>query len=332
LPGTLLGVIEIHGAPYDLGGARQGSRLGPAALRLAGLTKSLREVLGDSSINERHNIVSVKPNELVNDLGDLVANLQQEPGDGLPYADALQKIVLELKERAAKTLQHDRLPLMLGGEHSLSMGPVQACVDKYGDELAVLWIDAHADINTPSTSSTLNVHGMPLALLSGYGSGVGGKTDEHWKTLKKELGEKSLKVENICWFGLRDVDSGEKPRAKQGFPISMHDIDRDGVQECWEKTCQRIEDRGCKYVYISFDVDALDPVLAPGTGTAVRGGLTYREAHLLAELIHKSLTTTPKFKLVGLDIVEVSPVHDHNNQTATVAVEWVASLFGKSIL
>jgi arginase len=325
-------VIDIHGAPYDLGGARQGSRLGPAALRLAGLVKTLRDVLSDSSVGEKHNIVVSKPGDLVRDYHDIEADLNQEPGSGLPYCEALTKVVTELKSRTTGSLERSRIPLMLGGEHSLSMGPVQACLDKYGDELAVLWIDAHADINTPSTSATLNVHGMPLALLSGYGSGVEGQVDKDWQGLKSELGKKSLKIENICWFGLRDVDAGEKPRTKQGFPVSMHDIDRDGVQKSWERIHQRICDRGCKYLYVSFDVDALDPVLAPGTGTAVRGGLTYREAHLLAELIHQCLTLQPTYKLVGIDLVEASPVHDNNNQTATVAVEWVASLFGKSIL
>jgi arginase len=269
--------------------------------------------------------------QVVNDLGDHQIDLNQQAGDGLPFVRPLSTMVHALKLKTEAIIETGNLPIMMGGEHSLSAGPVKAMFERYGSELAVLWIDAHADINTPGTSGTLNVHGMPIALLCGLESGLDGKVNEDWTFLRESIGAGSMSVSQFAWFGLRDVDPGEKPRVKAGLPITMHDIDRDGLQACWQSVHAWLEKTGAKYLYISFDVDVMDPILAPGTGTAVRGGLTYREAHLLAELIHQSLVGAP-YQLVGLDVVEVSPIHDTNNQTATVAVEWVASLFGKSIL
>ncbi len=313
-------MIEIHSVPYDLGGARQGSRLGPDALRLAGLVPTLNEVLGENTASVGKRITT---------------NLDVERGDtGLPFVDPLMSVLEPLKAATLATLEAGRLPLMLGGEHSLSVGPISACLEKYGSELAVFWIDAHADINTPGVSPSLNVHGMPLALLSGADSGSSDDSiDSDWIRLQSVVGHTKLPVPHVSWLGLRDVDEGEQEPVGQGFPISMHRIDRYGIVDAWERIVQRIRDCGCKYLYVSFDVDVMDPILAPGTGTSVRGGLTYRETHLLAELMHDTLASpNPPFKLIGLDLVEVSPIHDTNNQTATVTVEWVASLFGKRIL
>jgi len=309
-------VIEIHGAPFDLGGARQGSRLGPDALRLAGLISSLAETTDIP----------------IHDLGNLPVNLNAEKGPGIPYARAAGDVIVRLKAITREIVARGSFPIMLGGEHSMSAGPVSAFVDQYGDELGILWIDAHGDLNTPDISPSMNIHGMPLALMSGFESGMVGPVDDDWRTLQTSIVAKTLNIANICWFGLRDVDKGEKARAKMGFPITMHEIDRDGVLGTWKKIDAYLKERGCKYLYISLDVDAMDPILAPGTGTAVRGGLSYREAHFLAELIHESLQETGSYQLVGMDVVEVSPIHDYNNETATVAAEWVASLFGKSIL
>lgn len=309
-------MIEIHGAPFDLGGARQGSRLGPDALRLAGLISSLASAAKDE----------------VRDLGNLTADLNADEGPGIPYARSAGDVIVRLKKITQDILARGNFPIMLGGEHSMAAGPVSALVDHYGDELGVLWIDAHGDLNTPDISPSMNIHGMPLALLTGFESGMDGAVDSDWRALQTAIVGKKLNIANICWFGLRDVDPGEKPRAKMGFPITMHEIDRDGVLGTWKKIDAYLRQRGCKYLYVSLDVDAMDPILAPGTGTAVRGGLSYREAHFLAELIHESLQDPNGYKLVGMDVVEVSPIHDSNNETATVAAEWVASLFGKSIL
>ena len=313
-------MIEIHSVPYDLGGARQGSRLGPDALRLAGLVPTLTEVLGPDSVKVGKRITT---------------NLDVERGEtGLPFVEPLLSVLEPLKAATMASLDSGHLPLMLGGEHSLSVGPISACLKRYGSELAVFWIDAHADVNTPGVSPSLNVHGMPLALLSGAGSGSTDKDiDADWNQLQTVVGDTTLSLTHVSWLGLRDVDEGEQEPVGFGFPISMHRIDRYGIVDAWERIVQRIRDCGCKYLYVSFDVDVMDPILAPGTGTSVRGGLTYREAHLLAELMHDTLAApNPPFKLIGLDLVEVSPIHDTNNQTATVTVEWIASLFGKRIL
>ncbi len=313
-------MIEIHSVPYDLGGARQGSRLGPDALRLAGLVPTLTDVLGKGTVSVGKRITT---------------NLDVERGEtGLPFVDPLMSVLEPLKTATLASLEAGQLPLMLGGEHSLSVGPISACLEKFGSELAVFWIDAHADINTPGVSPSLNVHGMPLALLSGAGSGSSDEAiDSDWTRLQTVVGTTKLPLSHVSWLGLRDVDEGEQEPVGHGFPISMHRIDRHGIVDAWERIVQRIRDCGCKYLYVSFDVDVMDPILAPGTGTSVRGGLTYREAHLLAELMHDTLASpNAPFKLIGLDLVEVSPIHDTNNQTATVTVEWVASLFGKRIL
>ncbi len=309
-------MIEIHGAPFDLGGARQGSRLGPDALRLAGITNTL---FNDLKLEGQ-------------DRGNLSVDLTAGEGDGLPYAKPISEVIAKLKAVTVDILSRDNFPIMLGGEHSMSAGPVSALVDKYGDKLGILWIDAHVDMNTPDQSPSQNIHGMPLALLCGFDSGVDGAYERDWKMLQGSVVNQKLNPANICWFGLRDVDTGERSRAKMGCAITMHDIDRDGVLGCWNRINSYLRDLGCEYLYISLDVDAMDPILAPGTGTAVRGGLTYREAHFLAELIYSSIQTDKTFKLAGMDVVEVSPIHDSNNQTAIIATEWVASLFGKSIL
>ena len=309
-------MIEIHGAPLDLGGARQGSRLGPDALRLAGIANSLFVDQAQPGI----------------DHGNIPVDLTAGEGDGLPFAKPIAEVLIALKAKTNEVLGRGNFPIMLGGEHSMSAGTVSAFVDKYGDKLGVLWIDAHADINTPDQSPSQNIHGMPLALLCGFESGVDGNGDRDWRFLQESVVSQHLNPVNICWFGLRDVDTGERDRARMGCAVTMHDIDRDGVLGCWNRIHDYLVSRGCTYLYVSLDVDAMDPILAPGTGTAVRGGLSYREAHFLAELIYNSIQNEKSYELVGLDVVEVSPIHDNNNQTAIVAVEWVASLFGKSIL
>jgi arginase len=309
-------VIEIHGAPFDLGGARQGSRLGPDALRLAGINQTLFSDLNQQGVDQ----------------GNIAVDLTASEGDGLPFAKPTSEALAKIKQATVDVLARGNFPIMLGGEHSMSAGPVSALVDKYGDKLGLLWIDAHVDMNTPDQSPSQNIHGMPLALLCGFESGVDGAYDRDWKLLQNSVVTKHLNPKNICWFGLRDIDTGERERAKMGCAVTMHDIDRDGVLGSWNRINSYLKDRGCEYLYVSLDVDAMDPILAPGTGTAVRGGLTYREAHFLAELIYNTIKSEATYALVGLDVVEVSPIHDSNNQTAIVATEWVASLFGKSIL
>ncbi len=307
--------IEIVGAPFDLCGLRLGSRLGPAALRLAGLAPALRD-LGLS----------------VHDRGDVSVVLEDAAASpGLRHFAPLLTALAELKARVADVLEGGGLPLVLGGEHTLSAASVGAALEATGGDLAVLWIDAHGDVNTPGSSGTGNVHGMPLAALAGLPA----ETEDpvvaaQWAELLALLGDPRLDLASAAWFGLRDVDPAERPRLT-GLPLTMHDVDRHGVETCARRVFEHLERRGRRKLWISFDVDALDPFLAPGTGTAVRGGLSYREAHLLAELLHEGLGDRG-IRLVGVDVMETNPVFDALNSTALVAVEWIASLFGKRIL
>lgn len=203
--------------------------------------------------------------------------------------------------------------------------------------MCVLWIDAHADMNTPETSPSGNLHGMPVSALMGRPSGVGGLRDTQWSQLLSEIvSPHKLQPKNAAWFGLRDVDPGEQKaihEAKGSFISTMYEIDRYGVVECLLRFDAWMRSNGSNALWISFDVDALDPFLAPGTGTAVRGGLTYREMHLLGEMLWELLNAPGcPYRLIGLDLVETNPLSDNNNVTAKTAVEWIASLFGKTIL
>ncbi len=306
-------MVQIIGAPFDLCGLRLGSRLGPAAIRLAGLVDALR----DQGVDSRDN-------------GDVMVNLVPDDAPGLKNFAPLMYCARTLNLAVADYLVMGDIPIVLGGDHTLASAGVAAAVRQYGDELAVLWIDAHADVNTPGSSETGNVHGMPLAALWGLPSEVEGVADAQWEELKDLSRPAYLAPEQTAWFGLRDVDVAERSRLT-GLPISMHDVDRYGVAAMVDRFHQWLADREITHLWVSFDVDSLDPVYAPGTGTTVRGGLSYREAHLLAELLHEGLQNGGH-QLAGVDIVEVNPLVDRNNETAEVAVEWIASLFGKAIL
>lgn len=313
-------MIDILGAPLDLCGKRRGTRLGPAALRLAGLLEVLRAQGVEAA-----------------DLGDLpVAPERTLPG-GLRNFEPAIEFLSALKERVGASLASGHCPLVVGGDHALAMGSVSAALEAYGDELAVLWIDAHADLNTPGSSPSGNLHGMPLALLAGRSPGAEGVAEGQWRRLKAALSpEHDLRPDRIAWLGLREVDAGERailatwPKC---FTATMQDIDRGGLVATMTRLDLWMRETGATALWVSFDVDSLDPVLAPGTGTAVRGGLTYRESHLCAELLREQLDRADAgYRLAGLDLVETNPLFDINNQTATTAVEWIASLFGKTIL
>lgn len=308
-------MIDIIGAGFDLCGYAEGSRLGPAAIRLAGLEAEL-ENLG-LSVRDRGDIPSPPP--------------YTEP-EGMRNFQPLLASVRALKERTRESLQDGAMPLILGGEHTVMAGSLGAALQHFGDDLAVLWIDAHADINTPGSSPTGNMHGMPLSALVANPSGVEGKRAEEWAALTKAVGPVRLDPTKIAWCALRDVDISERDKIL-GFAATMNFIDRHGMNAFASDFDGWMRQIGATRLWISFDVDALDPFLAPGTGTAVRGGLTYREAHLLAELIHEALNAPGcPYRLVGVDIVEVNPLQDTNNATAKIAVEWMASLMGKTIL
>jgi len=243
------------------------------------------------------------------------------------------RCVERLRRVASETLEAGKIPLVMGGEHTLAVAGISAALQHFDGDLGLLWIDAHADINTPGSSTTGNIHGMPLAALAGWPSEATRELDVEWRELREVLGDGPwLDLQRVIWYGLREVDLVERPRLT-GLPITMHEIDRHGVEAVVGLIDERFRNLGVRNLWISFDVDALDPIFAPGTGTAVRGGLTYREAHLTAELIREALDAEDcPYRLVGVDLVETNPVYDSLNATANMSVGWLASLFGKTIL
>lgn len=311
--------MEIVGVPFDLCGFRPGSRLGPAAVRLAGIRETLASVGKD-----------------VVDSGDILVKDADESGPGIkhfgPAFDAYQQIF----QRVRTAFSQDRRPIVVGGDHSLSIGSIGGALSHFGSDLAVLWIDAHADLNSPGTSPSGNLHGMPLGCLLGEPSLTHGQADQDWATLQQRFATPPLLPERVGWLGLRDLDRAEKERIARyprEYCSTMADIDRAGISAEVRRFDAWMRAGGARHVWISFDVDVLDPILAPGTGTAVRGGLTYREMHLLGELLWEQLGAEDcPYRLVGMDLVETNPLFDTYNATAKVAVEFIASLFGKTIL
>ena len=306
-------MIELIGVPFDLCGMERGCRLGPAAIRLAHVAAA----------------ISAQGIE-VRDRGDVRMPAEPTTNPGMRNYLPLRECVTELKAAVQGILEDGSTPLVLGGEHTPVMATVAAAVNFWKGELAVLWIDAHADANTPGSSPTGNIHGMPLAALWGLPSETTGVPDAEWRELLDLLGPVRLRPEWTAWYGLRDVDPEERPRLTS-HAVTMPDVDRYGVEATVRGVVDWLVQTGAPRLWISFDVDALDPILAPGTGTAVRGGLSYREAHLLAELLHEFLAEAG-IPLAGIDLVETNPLADRMNETAAMGVEWVASLLGKTVL
>ena len=300
--------IALLGAPVEVGASQRGTLMGPAALRTAGLGALLQE-LGFA----------------VEDHGDL-ATLDGHPAQDTPPENArhyrdIQRWIEALSARAYALAQTGALPIFLGGDHSLSMGSVNG-VARYwhaqGRELFVLWLDAHADYNTPATTITGNMHGMSAAFLCGE-PGLD-------NLLGKEV-RASIKPDQLDLFGIRSIDKLEKDlvRARNIAVVDMRQIDEFGVGVLIRRVIDRVKARG-GVLHVSFDVDFLDPTLAPGVGTMVPGGATYREAHLIMELLHDSGLVR------SLDIVELNPFLDERGRTARVMVELIGSLFGQQIV
>lgn len=298
--------LHIIGVPMDLGAGRRGVDMGPSAIRIAGLDDRLRE-LGHKVIDE----------------GDLTIKTQEEQKIKDPKAKYLPEItraVNILARKVEKIVAHGHFPLVLGGDHSVAVGTISgiaAHCKRKKKKLGVLWIDAHSDINTPQSSPSGNVHGMPMAALLGLGPrelvGINGSF-------------KKLDPQSVVIIGLRSVDQGERANLKRlkVNVYTMEDIDKDGIHKVFKRAMSQIG--RVDYLHVSFDLDSVDPVYAPGVGTPVKGGLDYREAHLLMELIAESN------KLTSFEIVEVNPILDEHNRSAEFAVELIESAFGKKIL
>lgn len=315
---TEMATVEVIGAPFDLCGAAPGSRFGPTAVRLAGIVESLQ------AIRVR-----------VQDAGDVCSSGSEAPSGFAEKFSAANEVYGRLAQAVASAASTGNTPLVLGGDHSLSIASISGALRAYPDDVAVLWIDAHVDLNTPDTSPSGNLHGMPLAALTR----LSGASQEPHKTewdhlLSQVVPQGGLRSDRICWLALRDVDRGEvenMARLPGCVALTMQDVDRLGVLGAMERVKAWYKSTGASRLWISFDVDSLDPIYAPGTGTAVRGGLTYREGHLIAETL-SDWVHQGAVGLAGLDVVEVNPLRDTNNETARVAAEWIASFFGKTIL
>lgn len=295
--------VRIVGVPMDLGQQRRGVDMGPSALRYAGLQAHL-ECLGYRVCDEGNLNVPV-PEASAEAVGG---------ANGLRHLSAIEQVTQELYTRAAALARGPDIPIFLGGDHSIALGTV-AGVGSVGT-MGLLWVDAHADFNTPETTPSGNVHGMPVAALLGRGAAS-----------LAEIGRRSqLKPTQVVMVGVRDLDSEERRQLRQsGITVfTMREIDEQGMA----RIARRVLDRLAAFprLHISLDMDALDPDFAPGVGTPVPGGLNYREAHLLMELLAESS------RVAAVDVVEINPILDHGNKTAELAVELVCSLLGKRIL
>ena len=299
--------IALLGVPVQAGTSQTGCLMGPASLRTAGLAAELQRL-----------------GYVLEDQGDLAPPLVTAESDG---ADPRLRNMAEIaawtravSERVSKLLSGGSTPVVLGGDHSLSMGSVDGVARHcrtIGRELFVLWLDAHADFNTPETSPSGNMHGMPLAALCGE-PGLEGIFAE---------GRARLSPANLHLFGVRSVDRGERAllNARGVDVVDMRTIDETGVAVPLRRILDRVRARN-GVLHVSLDVDFLDPSLAPGVGTTVPGGATYREAHLIMEMIHDS-------GLLGsLDVVELNPFLDERGKSALILVDFVASLFGRQVM
>jgi arginase len=297
--------VSLIGAPTDIGAGARGASMGPEALRVAGLQAAL----------EAHGLQ-------VQDLGNLAgpANPWLPPVDGYRHLAEVVAWNRAVHEAVHGALQRGHLPILLGGDHCLGIGSISAVARhcrEAGRKLRVLWLDAHADFNTSVLTPSGNIHGMPVACLCGHGP--------------KELVEiggtvPAINPKVVRQIGIRSVDAGEKRFVHEvGLEVfDMRYIDEKGMRETMELALATLDDK--THLHVSFDVDFLDPEIAPGVGTTVPGGPTYREAQLCMEMIADT------GRLASLDVMELNPALDLRNKTAALAVDLIESLFGKSTL
>jgi arginase len=299
--------VHIIGVPLDLGGNRRGTDMGPSAFRIAGLAEQLA-ALGLS----------------VTDKGDIASPIPEAKGPGdskKKYVREIAKVCQRLFQMSLASLEDGALPLALGGDHSLGAGSVAAAsayLRKRGKALGLIWVDAHGDMNTPASSGSGNVHGMPLAALLGR---------EPIELARFAGDAPAVLPKHTVLVGIRNLDETEKEivRASKVHVFTMKEIDRLGMAEVMERAIS-LASRGTGGFHVSFDLDACDPTVAPGVGTPVKGGLSYRESHVAMEMVSES------GRLTSLDLVEVNPTLDLRNATAEFGTELALSALGKRIL
>jgi arginase len=294
--------VAVIGAPLDLGAGRRGVDMGPSAIRYAGLETRLSKL--GRRVEDWGNVESA------------VAEASEVGDERARYLEPVLRTCERIAELVRRAVDAEFLPLVLGGDHSVALGSLGALASAYGRG-GILWLDAHGDLNTPETTPTGNVHGMVLAAALG----LAGTTFEaaSWPV-------PSVDPHRVALVGVRSLDEGEREHLREvGAKVfTMSDVDRLGVERAVRESLSHVVGPG--FVHVSLDMDVVDPEVAPGVGTPVRGGLSYREAHLALELVAES-------GLVGsLDVVEVNPVFDRQNETAALAVELAASALGARIL
>ena len=300
--------VRVIGVPLDMGQSRRGVDMGPSAVRVAGLQQRL-DALGHE----------------VQDGGNIAVELAETRNEGpqnAKYLDDITHTCTKLAETVVTTLEAGQIPIVLGGDHSIAAGTVSGVAEFYrqrNEKIGLIWIDAHADINTPESSPSGNVHGMPLAALLGlFDSPLGNIYG--WSP--------KVSPENVVLVGVRDIDEDEKRNIRRAGiedVYTMRDIDERGMRTVMEDAL-RAASRGTAGYHVSLDMDWIDPEDAPGVGTPVWGGATYRESHLAMEIL------SDHGRMLSFELVEVNPVLDEHNQTADLAVELIASAFGKKIL
>lgn len=299
--------IRLIGVPLDLGAGRRGVDMGPSALRIAGIRERL-ERLGYQ----------------VEDLGDLTVPIPESTDPGDPAAHYLPQIAAvaeALSEQVSDALREGTVPLVLGGDHSLSIGTIAGAARwaaETDSDFGLLWFDAHADMNTPDTSPSGNVHGMPLAVSLGYGpaelTGIAGFTPK-------------VRWDKAVLIGARDIDRSERPLVRESGirTFTMREIDEQGIVPVLEEALAIVTE-GTAGFLVSWDMDVVDPNFAPGVGTPVKGGVDYREGHLALEIVSDS------DGMIGMDLVETNPILDERNRTGRLGMELILSAFGKTIL
>jgi arginase len=299
--------IRMIGVPMDLGASRRGVDMGPSALRVGGIAQHLKSI-----------------GHQIEDIGNIIVKQPEEQHYGEKRAKYMAEIVETAKGLAQlveKALEDGMLPLVMGGDHSVALGTVAGVGSffrKKEKRTGLIWLDAHADMNTPDSSPSGNIHGMPLAAIAGYGP----------DDLTQIAGTKPMVIpHNICMVGVRDIDAKERKIIKESgvHVFTMRDLDERGMREVMAEALRFAQDE-TDGISVSLDLDFVDPTDAPGVGTPVRGGVTYREAHLAMEMIADTKS------VVSLEVVEVNPVIDQHNQTAMLGIELVMSGLGKKIL
>jgi arginase len=299
--------IRIIGVPMDLGASRRGVDMGPSAVRVAGLHSRLKHL-----------------GRQVEDIGNISVKQPEEQHYGeknAKYLEEISETCKGLAEITRKTLDEDLVPLVLGGDHSIAIGTTAGAAShfqKKSKRIGLIWLDAHGDMNTPESSPSGNVHGMPLASIMGYGPAE----------LTELAGVKPMvEPRSVVLVGIRDLDAKERRLVKESgvHVFTMRDIDERGMREVMADALRFATDDTAG-VAVSLDMDFVDPTDAPGVGTPVRGGVTYREAHLALEMIADSRA------MISFEVVEINPVIDLHNTTATLGVELVLSGLGKKIL